>query len=173
MDTPSTAEHERLVEYGQIATPWLVRSRSVLGGKIVPKSWAFRSGALFPVEFGFNPGKLSPSTSRFPEIRLTQAFVTELYELLMREGLQNILGLTTIEDSEATLSSGKVINVERTIGRVSIMLPGSIRSQTSLEVSWSFGCSKAVSDSRLFAAKICWVCDDCEEAEDGLLEARF
>lgn len=164
------SENERLVEYGQIATPWLVRGRSVLGGRIVPKSWVFRKGGLYPVEFGFNPSTATPGTNQFPEIRLPQSFVTELYRILEREGVQDILGLTTVENVDEMLKMGTVVNVERTIGRVSVMLPGSIKSTKAMEVSWTFGCSKALSDSQLFAAKICWVCEDCEDVDDGLLD---
>jgi len=168
------SKNERLVEYGQIATPWLIRGMSVLGGRIIPKSWVFRSGSLYPVEFSFDPPSgTSSNVGQFPEVNPSNAFIVELNEILVREGLQEVVGLTRIEDIEATLGTGKMVNVERTVGRVSVMLPVSIRSPGSMEVSWSFGCSKAFSDSRLFAAKICWVCDDCEDADGELPDEGF
>src|SRR5690606_41203517 len=107
------------------STPWVVNSEdNVLGGRIVPKCWAFKNGDLYPTEYGFNPS----SQPSYDDVNFDEEFVRALGGVLEREGLTDIFGLTVLEDQAAGNLKGMhsmddSLSVERTNGRVSIMLP--------------------------------------------------
>lgn len=169
---------ERLVEYGPVATPWKIPgSGSVFGGRLVPRCWALKDGDLYPTEFGFVPGTEAAGQPTYPEPSFDPDFVQELNSLLEEEGLTDVFGLTVLEEGHTANLKGmhlasmdSTISVERTTGRVSIMMPVSAEERDRRaqlrgrgeEVAWSFGCAKALWDSDILPARICWVCEECE-----------
>jgi hypothetical protein len=151
---------EKVVEFRGLSTPWKVAdSTEIFGGKIIPRSWAFSGdGSLHPIEFRFEFPADQPTQG---EPVFQTGFVRELYEFLSSRGLENLLGLTMFDS--VTGFSG-VREVERTIGRVSVVLPVSgsdDEHRDSAETAWSFGCHERMDDSKLMNARICWVCIDC------------
>ncbi|PUU77178.1 hypothetical protein B9Z19DRAFT_1128629 [Tuber borchii] len=151
---------EKLVEFGNVSTPWLVpeaNGDSVFGGKVVPRSWAFSSGHLYPIEFGFNP----PTVENFPKMSFDQDFVVGLYGLLVGLGIGDLVGLTMLREDIHDMPYG----IEKTVGRVSITLPITPETEPTqaVESVWTFGCHERMDNSKLWPARICWVCQDCKK----------
>jgi len=151
---------EKLVEFGNVSTPWLVpeaNGDSVFGGKVVPRSWAYSSGNLYPIEFGFNP----PTMENFPRMSFDQDFVIELYGLLVGLGIGDLVGLTVLPEEIHDTPYG----IEKTVGRVSITLPITPETEPTqaVESVWTFGCHERMDNSKLWPARICWVCQDCKK----------
>ncbi|UKZ93230.1 uncharacterized protein TrAFT101_008151 [Trichoderma asperellum] len=107
---------EKLVELGAISSPWEDSQNrpNVFGGSIVPRSWAFRQGSLFPFEFGYNEGLKAEVYKPLPE---KPAFYTELNDLLVKHGLEHLLGLTLNTDE---IRSGTV-KFEKTFDRSNVV----------------------------------------------------
>lgn len=147
---------EKLVEYGGVATPWqLPETNEIFGGKAVPRCWAFSEGELYPTEFGFNPS----GEDTYPEVTFWADFVKELYELLCQLELDDVFGLTVLNDGNLLVLRG----IERTVGRVSITLPiTGDQATTAVESVWTFGCHESLDNSSLWPARICWVCQSCK-----------
>lgn len=149
-------QDERLVEYGGVTTPWpLSETNEIFGGKVVPRCWTFSKGGLYPIEFGFNPS----GENTYPEVKFQAGFVQELHELLCRLEIDDLFGLTILDDGDLSTLRG----IERTVGRVSITIPVSEGQVASaVESVWTFGCHENMNNSSLWPARICWVCQDCK-----------
>ncbi|KAF8448494.1 hypothetical protein BDZ91DRAFT_751950 [Kalaharituber pfeilii] len=198
----SMEPNELLVEYGNVATPWPVLPPTVnsfdaleeypptvFGGKLVPRCWKVHNGSLIPTEFGYNPQgadygsdqKLGPK-GRYSEVEFDSGFVTAIVNTLVERNLQDIFGITVVDNVELD----GIMGIERTIGRVSITLPVTIPLnsnhpqdieedgsqtqddildevlQTGVESVWTFGCHQKMENSRILPARICWVCESCK-----------
>ncbi|KAL7275589.1 hypothetical protein RUND412_001467 [Rhizina undulata] len=149
--------NEKLVEFRDLATPWILPdSDEIFGGNIVPKCWAFYDGELYPTEFGFNPS----GENAFTKSTFHAEFVDELYQFLSHWDLKGVFGLVSFNHKEVTSRRG----IERTVGRVSITLPATdAETSTGVEAVWAFGCQESMNDSRMWPARICWVCEGCKK----------
>jgi hypothetical protein len=151
---------EKLVEFGSVTTPWAlpggVDAHQVFGGKVVPRSWTFSDGHLYPIEFGFNP----PGIENFPHLEFEEEFVRELYDLFRQLEIDDVIGLTVLDNEIHDVPYG----VEKTVGRVSITLPSIPETQPidAIESVWTFGCHERMDDSKMWPARVCWVCQSCE-----------
>ncbi|KAM0742558.1 hypothetical protein ACQRIT_002735 [Beauveria bassiana] len=84
---------EKLVENGAVSCPWQYSQQDsdVVGGAVVPRSWTFRNGQLFPFEFGFNENLQDAVYKQLPD---KPQFYVELNALLDEHGMTDLLGLT-------------------------------------------------------------------------------
>lgn len=163
---------ERVVEYGNVSTPWPVPDNGVVTGRLfngvtVPRTWKFIDGNLEPTEYGFNvEGEELYDSAPIPE-----PFIEDTRSFLVDNGLEDILGICTMGTSNDA-------RVEKTIGRVSITVPmdtvvggGSplVRSHMNdmnefTEAVWSFDCIAGMESSVFKLARFCLWCpddDDC------------
>jgi len=158
---------ERLIEYRGVATPWSVGDNTeIFGGHIVPRSWAFFEGKLYPTEFRFQAPTTSsppPITAASLEAGFPEQFVREFYDFVANRGLDGLLGLTLFD---VVGGFSGLREVERTVGRVSVTFPviaeGGNGQDPSAETAWTFGCHERMDDSKLMNARICWVCQGCK-----------
>lgn len=160
---------EKVVEYGNVSTPWVVPDDNRIVGRLftgfaVPRSWRFQDGNLRPYEYGFNvEGENLYDTRELPP-----RFVEDVKTFLEANGLDDTLGLCTMGTSNDA-------RVEKTIGRVSITVPMETVVQTGpplvrshmndyTEAVWSFDCIAGVESSVIKLARYCLWCpdeDDC------------
>lgn len=128
---------EKLVELGAVSSPWEnIQNRSNLfGGSIVPRSWAFRQGSLFPFEFGYNEGLKAEVYKPLPE---KPAFYAELNDLLVKHGLEHLLGLTLNTDE---IPFGTV-KFEKTFDRSNVVFTikhdNEIAAKEAIPAMWVF-----------------------------------
>jgi len=113
-------EDEKIVEHGPVSTPWALTEGSSanlrqMGGVIHPKTWAFLDGELFPYEYSFT---IADKNSSVLEPSFTKQFVTDFYDVLCEENLEDCLGL--IWPDIPILQAPDGVGMEATIGRVSI-----------------------------------------------------
>lgn len=149
------ASNERLVEYGKVTTPWILRSDEIFGGKIVPRVWALHKGELYPTEFGFNPF----GETTYPDIIFSSEFFSEFKDLFSKLSLDDLFGLTVLDNGNPLDMPG----VERTIGRVSLNIPFQEgETNNTVEAVWTFGCHESLDNSTVWPARICWVCKECK-----------
>lgn len=155
-------EHERVVEYGHVATPWPVTGNNVVSaGRIVPRAWMFSGTGPIPYEYGFNSeGEDLYSNFDFPD-----GFVAEFTSFLEQYDLQDSFGICTMGEAEWT---GRV---ERTIGRVSVTVPmaglqEAIEEKEAVErilddyvpSVWSFDCKIGLESATMKLARNCLWC---------------
>jgi hypothetical protein len=129
------APDERLVEYQNVATPWLLSEiNPVLRGRIHAKRWVFSGGSLFPYEFSFSSHGLDSEYDFDPD------FLSAFYSALCDLKLEGTLGLALMSGS--TYRAGEPSLVEFTAGRASVLVPMSPELEGSLltEAQWIFPC---------------------------------
>lgn len=141
---------ESVVEYGNVATPWMVREcpQSVQAG-ITGRTWAFFGGELRPTEFVYDPsGQNSTAATIVPA-----AFVEELGVYLRENKLEDYYGLTACSDEESRNPEAMNGMYETTMGRVSVTVPkGEDLPSEVVDVAWKFdGDGNRVS-------RACWRC---------------
>ena len=128
--------NEKLVEYGPVQNPWPVAADQefVQGGHVLPKSWRMYNDELHPFEFQFFPATEQPRTPVF-----TKAFVNELRDVLLKTGLDNIVGIS-LTDPAADSKPDDLVEI--TIGRNSMMVPaGKAPAEgvdSTVAAAWSF-----------------------------------
>ena len=117
------AENERLVQEDLRSSPWDIKD--VKKGNVVPSSWTFRDGALYPYEF-----EVASQDSSYT--KLPQAFINDLSALLKANQYEETLGIIKIVQ-------GQTVN-EHTEGRTNILtlVEGSPRSDHTVPSNWSF-----------------------------------
>lgn len=147
--------NQRLVDCRNISVPWTVndRNESVVTkyeGLIVPRTFRFFKGYLAPFEFDFS---LSP-----PHRDTECGFFGELSALLYQHGLENILGVRSLDRYDPELS------VEITEGKTNIMIPkGSVRESELIEAFWVFGPDNL---QRCHCREYCWKSSEGNHVED-------
>lgn len=108
---------EQLVEYENVATPWLTSTLNpVLKSRLVPKTWSYVDGELYAYEFSFVA--TGPSNSRAYDFK--PEFLDEFKKALVRYGLGETFGLARFPD---TGPCDGVPMVEFTVGRANITVP--------------------------------------------------
>jgi len=146
---------ERVVEFGNISTPWPVPANGhIFGGITVPRSWRFLDGELRAYEYCFNiAGEETYDTEEVPKgfIKQANAFLTD-------NGLADILGICTMVASDEGM-------VEKTAGRVSIQVPitgvkgdGVGGLHNDIEAVWSFSCHRGLESTTMKLARACKQC---------------
>lgn len=128
---------EKLVENGAVSCPWEYSQHDtdVVGGAVVPRSWTFRDGQLFPFEFGFNEGLQDAVYKQLPD---KPQFYVELNALLDEHGLTDLLGLT--------LHTGDTIpgtiKFEKTFDRANVIFTindnGDMDDKEAVTAQWVF-----------------------------------
>ncbi|KAK0649749.1 hypothetical protein B0T16DRAFT_410657 [Cercophora newfieldiana] len=108
------ADNEKLVEFGALSTPWVVRDENMMGGSVKPRSWIFRGGRMIPYEFGFNEWG---QTEVYKDLPNKPEFYTEFNAILQAEGLSELLGLTLLTERKKE----GIVKVEKTFGRANIV----------------------------------------------------
>lgn len=101
----------------------------------MPRSWAFRQGSLFPFEFGYNEGLKAEVYKPLPE---KPAFYAELNDLLVKHGLEHLLGLTLNTDE---IPFGTV-KFEKTFDRSNVVFTikhdNEIAAKEAIPAMWVF-----------------------------------
>ncbi|OAP62532.1 hypothetical protein AYL99_01759 [Fonsecaea erecta] len=107
---------EKLVEFGSVASPWSYRQQDtdLMGGRVKARSWMFRKGRLLAYEFGYDNTRSGSTYGDLPE---KPAFYLEFGQLLERNHLEDILGLTLLGDG---LQPG-TMKLEKTFGNTNVM----------------------------------------------------
>jgi hypothetical protein len=123
------AENEKAVEYGRITTAWPVSGLNPIGGTLIPRSFRLHNGNVYPLEFGFQP-RSATEANTYVKFQFTREFIRDFWSWLRREGVEDVFGLFVLDNERATNLKGlrvggknSTIGVERTIGRVSMMVP--------------------------------------------------
>lgn len=150
---------ERVVEYGNVSTPWQVPANgNVFGGVTVPRSWRFLEGELQAYEYGFNiNGDEMYDTEEVPE-----DFARQVGGFLTDNGLADILGICTMDGDDGG-------RVEKTVGRVSVTVPvrrggdgnGVEDLHGNIEAVWSFDCKRGLESAVMKLARVCLNCGKC------------
>lgn len=126
---------EKLVELGAVSSPWQYAQddSNVVGGSVVPRSWVFCQGRLFPFEFGYNEGLTKPVYKAMPD---KPAFYTELNELLVKHGLEDLLGLT-LNTGDAMPGT---VKLEKTFDRSNVIftLPYDEGMKETVTAQWNY-----------------------------------
>lgn len=128
---------EKLVENGAVSCPWEYSQADsdIVGGAVVPRSWTFRDGQLFPFEFGYNEGLQDTVYKQLPD---KPQFYTELNALLEEHGLTELLGLTL---NTGDTPSGTV-KFEKTFDRANVIFTikegGDMDAKDSVTAQWVF-----------------------------------
>jgi hypothetical protein len=130
---------EQLVEYENVATPWLTSTLNpVLKARLVPKTWAYVEGELYAYEFSFVP---AASTSDMKPYEFKQEFLAEFREALLKYGLEETFGLARFPD---TGPCDGVPMMEFTAGRANVMIPVSDGTEGAgpfhPDATWMFPC---------------------------------
>ena len=114
------AANERLVEDNDVASPWDIHASSVapLASRVYPQSWTFVHHKLYPYEFGFE----ADNAVSMPFCEMSEAFVRDLEDVLLKHGLTRTFGLGLAKRTERP-SGGSVKAMELTTGRTSIVIP--------------------------------------------------
>jgi len=129
---------EQLVEYENVATPWLTSTLNpVLKSRLVPKTWAYVDGELYAYEFSFVAA--GPGTTRPYEFN--QEFLGEFTDALVKYGLEETFGLARFPD---TGPCDGVPMMEFTAGRANITIPVSDGVEGAgpfhPDATWMFPC---------------------------------
>lgn len=108
--------NEKLVEFGPVSSPWSYRQAddAMMGGSVTPRSWLFKNGKMLPYEFGYNEAGQPPKYKSLPD---KPDFYAEFNDLLEREGLGDLLGLTLLTERK----EHGLIKVEKTFGRSNVV----------------------------------------------------
>lgn len=135
---------ERLVEYHDVSTPWVLDSNEsvvpVLGGYVVPQNFKVDNGKLSPFEFAMQYDQ--PAGTPVPT-----EFVQDLAQVLDAGDLSGVLGLRKRSpESDLTL--------EVTQGRANIMVSGKGSNMPVVEAFWTF--SEGV-DAEAVCGQVCSV----------------
>jgi len=151
----SIEDHEHVVEYGHVSTPWpLLPESPFAGGQTVPRSWRFIDQTPVPYEFGFN----HPQEQLYDVDGLPDLFVDDVARFLKDTSLDAVLGVCTLGPE---IGRGRI---ETTRGRVSITVPISDELNARLLDSdhtpavWAFGCNIGMENTTIKLARACWVC---------------
>lgn len=152
----SINDGERVVEFGNVSTPWPVpNDGKMAGGYLVPRSWRFWDDQLEPYEFGFN----HPGQEDYADFSLPAGFVEKLRSFLTEANLTEVLGICAIGSAELT---GRI---EKNRGRVNFTVPAASPQDLDTSMSpthspsvWSFDCKNGLNDATIKLARACWVC---------------
>lgn len=126
---------ERLVEYENVATPWVMSEVSpLLRGRIHAKRWAFVNDSLYPYEFNFSSHPMDSEYEFNPE------FLAAFSSVLREQNLETTLGLA--HTPESTWRAGNASLVEFTAGRTSVLVPMTPELENAFltEAQWVFPC---------------------------------
>lgn len=123
----SMETNQRLVDLRNMSTPWTVNNSDIVvpkyEGFIIPRTFRFFNGVWSPVEFDVLPG----SSDGDPD----HEFLVGISALLHQHGLDNVLGLRSLDRYDPELS------VEITEGKTNIMIPrGSVKDSELIEAVW-------------------------------------
>jgi hypothetical protein len=127
---------EQLVEYENVATPWLVSTlQPALKSRLVPKTWAYVDGELYPYEFSFVSATLGSNSP----YEFKPDFLVEFRNALVRYGLKDIFGLARFPDGGPCEG---VPMMEFTAGRANITIPISdgVGGDFHPDTTWMFPC---------------------------------
>lgn len=149
---------ERVVEFGNVSTPWMVADEERLnGGRIVPRSWRFLDGKLRAYEYGFN----HPGQQDYSEADLPPAFVHEVGAFLTEASLDGVLGLNSIggqDTGRIELNGGRVNFTVPAVG-LPVTADGEVDYAAEHRPTvWSFGCTKGLGDTKMKLARACLWC---------------
>lgn len=149
-------EGERVVEFGNVSTPWPVPADGkVAGGSVVPRSWRFRNHKLEPYEFGFN----HPGQEDYDDTDLPHDFVREVEAFLSNTNLDDVLGICAIGTADL---EGRI---EKNSGRVNFTVPATSTGEMDITAIpehrtsvWAFDCKSGLGDATIKLARACFVC---------------
>jgi hypothetical protein len=128
---------EQLVEYENVATPWLVSTlQPALKSRLVPKTWAYVDGDLYPYEFSFVSAAAPGSTKPY---EFKPDFLVEFRNALVKYGLEDTFGLARFPDGGPC---DGVPMMEFTAGRANITIPISdgVGGDFHPDATWMFPC---------------------------------
>lgn len=108
------ADNEKLVEFGAISTPWIVKDDNMMNGSVRPRSWVFRGGKMIPYEFGFNEWGQPETYKALPD---KPAFYADFNAILEEEGLNELLGITLLTERKKE----GLVKVEKTFGKANVL----------------------------------------------------
>ncbi|KAK2803796.1 hypothetical protein FQN51_003026 [Onygenales sp. PD_10] len=118
----SMETNQRLVDLQNLSTPWTVPKYE---GFVIPRTFRFFNGIWSPVEFDYSPC----TSDGDPD----PAFLVGISALLRQHGLENVLGVRSLDRYDSELS------VEITEGKTNIMMPrGSVKDSELIEAVWVF-----------------------------------
>ncbi len=122
---------------------------------IVPQSWAFdtKSGELKAYEFQTANEKLSPPA---------EAFVSELFSALKKEGIAHLVGLRRI-DSTSELSSWETTpeGVRASVTVVGKEMPLDLTKMNMIKVAWRFDSDGKLKECQDKCCNCCNHCNHC------------
>jgi hypothetical protein len=151
---------EKLVENGSVSAPWAYHQPDddLYGGSVVPRSWMFSDGALYPYEFGYN----SRLSQAYPSMPINNDFLAEFHELLEEHHLTDILGLTSV----SPLAPGSM-KYEKTWGRAMVVFTMAedaldAMGKETINALWYFGSVKpsAANGYRVMGCAVACKCHD-------------
>ncbi|KAL4934821.1 hypothetical protein BDV06DRAFT_217856 [Aspergillus oleicola] len=152
----SMEANQRLVDFRNISAPWTVNENDDFvvpkyEGFIIPRTFRFFHGNLTPFEFDFS--FFSPSRRD-----TDRQFLQKLSALLHQHGLENILGVRSLDRYDPDLS------VEITEGKANIMIPrGSFKESELIEAFWVFG---PYNLQKCHCREYCWKSSEGKHLED-------
>ncbi|ROV98749.1 hypothetical protein VMCG_06760 [Cytospora schulzeri] len=144
--------NEILVEVERTATPWNTKQLSgvdkatAMQGRVVPRCFVLKPGITRtdtikaePYKFRYMLNGDEPIAS--PNDESNQPFIRDLYAILQKQGLTDVLGLVALT-SELKPRKGNVEEPEwmweKTFGRASILFPISKKSRNSIGAIFVF-----------------------------------
>ncbi|GAB7360490.1 hypothetical protein MBLNU230_g8441t1 [Neophaeotheca triangularis] len=124
--------NERLVQYGNVVTPWQIDEMpDALRNQLTGSTWALTDGGLVPYEFAFDA---QPSAS---PAAFTTDFVGDLALVMETYGLTERLGISRVEHE---ITGSLLKRFEYTMGRTTITMDQMPEDEDEafIEVLWGF-----------------------------------